>query len=93
VAHQGIIGINDIVNENAITIFPNPTTGKLRIENGELKIEKIELFDLAGKIILSHPLITSSSHQELDMTNLSAGIYLITIHTEKGIVHKKVVKE
>ena len=40
---------------------PNPTTGELKIENGELKIENVEVFDVYGRKLKSHHLITSST--------------------------------
>ena len=32
-----------------IGIYPNPTTGELRIESGVLRVEVIEIFDISGK--------------------------------------------
>ena len=40
------------VPENAkpeFSIYPNPTSGELRIENGEWRIENIEIFDVYGR--------------------------------------------
>jgi hypothetical protein len=90
---KALLGINDDTIDNTIAIFPNPTSGKLRMESGELRIQIIEIYDIYGKIVLSHHSITSSSNQELDISNLSSGIYLIVIHTDIGIIHKKIVKE
>jgi len=45
-----------------------------------------------GKKISSHHLITSSSNQ-LDISHLSAGIYLVRIHTENGAVMRKMIKQ
>jgi len=87
------VGVNDIENNQNITIYPNPTTGKLRMENGELKIEKVEIFDVYGK---SHSLLITRhepGETVIDIANLSSGIYMIAIHTDKGTIHKKVVKE
>jgi len=87
------LGIDDNTIDNAITIYPNPTTGKLRIETSELRIDKIDIYDIFGKIVISNYQVTASSHQELDITNLGSGVYMMAILTDKGIVHKKVVKE
>ena len=76
-----------------ITVVPNPTTGELRIVSGELKIDKIEVLDIVGKIVSSHHLITSSSNQKIDISNLNSGIYFIKIITEQGEIVKKVMKQ
>ena len=87
---------NVAINENTaekITIYPNPTTSKLKIESGELRVENVEIFDIYGKQLSSHHLIISSSHHTIDISHLSAGFYFAKIHTEKGEVVRKVVKE
>jgi len=64
-------------------IFPNPTTGELRIENGELRIENVEIYDIYGKKISSYHHINTSSHH-LNISHLSPGIYFIRIYKEDG---------
>jgi M6 family metalloprotease-like protein len=89
---KALLGINDNAIENTIAIFPNPTTGKFTIESGELRIENIEVFDTFGRKVFEQK-AESKKQNEIDISNLSSGIYIITIHTDKGMVNKKVVKE
>ena len=86
------VGVSENEIEN-ISIYPNPTTGELTIENGELKIDEVNIFDIYGKNVLSNHLITSSSHHLINISHLSAGVYFVKIRTEVGEVIKKVVKE
>jgi len=87
-------GIKPITNdESQITVYPNPTNGELRIENGELRINNVEVYDIMGKKLSSHPLIITSSNHLIDISNLSAGVYFLKITTEKGIVTKKIIKQ
>ncbi|MCL2246727.1 MAG: putative Ig domain-containing protein [Lentimicrobiaceae bacterium] len=84
-----------------IVVFPNPTSGELRIMNYELRIDKIEVLDLTGSVVSSHHLIISSSHHliplssnpQIDISNLNSGIYFIYIVTEQGAIVKKVIKQ
>jgi len=76
-----------------ITVVPNPTTGELSITNYELRIDKIEILDIAGKVVSSHHQITTSSHQKINISNLSPGIYFVKIFTEEGDVVKRIVKQ
>ena len=85
-------GIDENDNGNTIKVYPNPTTGHFIIENGELRIENVYVFDIYGRKVFEHK-TESGKQNEIDITNLSAGIYLLEINTDKGIVHKKVVKE
>jgi len=83
---------NAIPKENidsSIVIYPNPTTGELRIENGELRIEDVEIFDIYGRKQLS---TFSSQFPTLNISHFPAGVYFLKIHTENGMVTKKIIK-
>ena len=72
-----------------LNIYPNPTTGQLTIDNGELKINSIEIFDVYGRIIVNCQLSIVNS---IDISDLANGVYFLKISTEKGMVTKKIVK-
>jgi len=73
-----------------IVIYPNPTSGELKIENGELKIENIEIYNITGqKITFNFQLSTFNS---IDISDLPTGIYFLRIQTENGTVVRKVIK-
>jgi len=83
------------VKENGllnVKIYPNPTRGQLTIDNGQWRINSVEVFDVYGKKLASHQPIPSSSHHKIDISHLLPGIYFLKIETEKGIFVKKVLK-
>ena len=90
VANFGVLGI-ETIDSYSVNIYPNPTTGELII-SGELKIEKIDILDITGKVVSSHQITTSLNHQ-INISHLSAGIYFVKINTEAGEIVRKVVKE
>ena len=79
-----------------IQIYPNPTTGELRILNYELGIINYELFDIHGKKFNSkfNPELNSGQNSEfiINIAHLPAGIYFIKIKTETGIITQKIIK-
>jgi uncharacterized repeat protein (TIGR02543 family) len=83
------LGIETITNDE-IQIYPNPVKDILIIENGELKIENVEITDLSGRIVVS---CQSSVFSSINVSNLSQGAYFVKIYTDKGVVTKKIVKE
>jgi hypothetical protein len=88
------IGISDITKDNSsIKLYPNPTTGELRIENEELRIENVEVYDIYGKKLSSHHLIPTSSHHLINISHLTAGMYFVNIHTATGEIVRKIVKQ
>ena len=58
-------------------IYPNPTTGKLRIESGELKIGSVEIYDIYGKKLSQFTF--HDSQVEINISHLSYGIYFLKI--------------
>jgi len=80
-----ILGIND-KKTNSFKIYPNPANGDLRIENGELKMETVEIYDIYGRNVLSHHFITSSYQHIINVSHLQVGVYLVKIYTERNQV-------
>ena len=81
-----------VASEYEISIFPNPTTGELKIESGELKVENIQLYDMLGKKVLEQKAEDVTLHQ-IDLSQLPAGVYFVKITTDNGVITKKIVKE
>jgi len=81
-------GIENYLSKE-IVIYPNPTNGLLTIENGQLKIEKVEIFDVFGRKVETW---RAASLQSYDITLFPAGVFFIKIETEKGVVTKKIIK-
>jgi len=90
---QSVLSVCEKPALENVTVAPNPTTGQIKIESGELKIENVEIFDIFGRELSSHSHISSSTHHEIDISNLSTGLYFVKIKTEMGEVVKKVVKQ
>ena len=78
------------VKAGNITIYPNPVKDELKVESGELKINNVEIADLAGKIIINCQLSIVNS---INVSSLPKGVYLVKINTDKGAIVRKVVKD
>ena len=81
---------NDIEKNGAIIIYPNPTSGELRIENGELRIENVEVFDIFGRTVGAN--LCVRPHTVIDISHLPAGVYIIKISANGNIYTYKIVK-
>ena len=83
-----IIAIEEI-EKAEVVVYPNPTTGELKVESGKLKVERVEVFDVYGK---RHASRVTCNEMTIDISDLQVGIYFIKITTDKGIVTKKIIK-
>jgi hypothetical protein len=76
--------------ENAsIKLYPTPVKDELRIESGDLNINRIEIIDLSGKMICQ---FNHVSHQ-INVSGLGQGVYIVKIETDKGYITGKITKE
>ena len=91
-----VVGINDMVQNINVQLYPNPTYGEFRIESGELKIKSVDIFDVFGKNIGFNTQIPSENSETavvINISHLSSGVYFVRVSTDAGEVVKKVVKE
>ncbi len=89
------VGINSVtMNEERLTIYPNPCNDELRIRNYELlKVQKVVIENVIGQVVL-HPLISSSSNLLMNVVSLPSGIYFLKATDDKGLQHvAKFVKQ
>jgi len=84
------IGIDEPKGIASVQVFPNPTNGELTIDNGQLKIENIDIYDVMGKKIIVNSQF--SIINSINIEHLPNGIYFIKITTETGTVTKKIIK-
>ena len=90
---NNVAGVEDNFESNSFYVYPNPATNELIIENGELKIENVELYNSIGEKVFSQPQTTNHKLQTVEVSQLSPGIYFITLTDQAGNkVTKKVVK-
>ena len=69
-----------------IVVFPNPTQNILTIET-RLEIE-VEVYDLVGKL-----LIKEKNTKRLDLSNLSNGLYNLSIVYKEKRYNKQIIKQ
>ena len=65
--------------------FPNPVTDVINITSN-INLDKVELYNLLGNLVLK----TETNTNSIDVTNLSSGIYLITVYSGNERVVKKI---
>jgi hypothetical protein len=74
-----------------IEIYPNPTNGIVNFDFANINIQKLQIIDLTGKIILEKNYL--QQNETIDISSSLPGIYLIIIQTDKGIFTTKIAKE
>lgn len=81
-----------IASDNNFTMYPNPANNLVRIQIEKLVGNgQIVVTDMLGKQVIMQPL--SMGTNNLDITKLSKGFYMVTIITPEGKTTKKLIKE
>ncbi|NNJ55005.1 MAG: T9SS type A sorting domain-containing protein, partial [Bacteroidia bacterium] len=77
--------------ENTLTVYPNPTQGKvnIRLENNTANFD-VTVVDMTGKVFAEYNDVDENT--AIDLTDLSTGFYFLKIRTEDNVIQTKVYK-
>ncbi|WP_298323726.1 M36 family metallopeptidase [uncultured Dokdonia sp.] len=80
---------------NDIKIFPNPASSNFKVTwNSTYKPEKIKIYDLLGKHILTKRIQENQLDTSFNISELKTGIYLVQlIHQSNQIITKRLIVE
>ncbi|MES2762778.1 MAG: T9SS type A sorting domain-containing protein [Bacteroidota bacterium] len=83
------LSAKEINRENPMAVYPNPAANLLTVQlANDFSLISITIFDVNGKLIM-----TSGDQVKVDVTKLKAGIYFMTVMTDKGEYKQKFIKE
>jgi len=88
--NSAVLGVDLVKLENDIRIYPNPVKNILTIQNNsQTHINRILFYNILGKIVLQIENPTS----KVSLEKLNFGMYLVKIDTDKGVIHKTILKK
>jgi len=73
-----VLGASDFDFDRYFTIWPNPASNILHIK-GNPEVRSAQVYDFNGRLLYS-----SLHTNDVDVTKLATGTYLLKVHTEKG---------
>jgi Secretion system C-terminal sorting domain len=83
--------VNENIEVNGLSIYPNPSAGLLTIRSNKHKLENINVYNLLGELVNSQQRIGSNAIS-IDLSQEAKGIYFIRTEDEyKNISTKKIV--
>lgn len=83
-----ITGIETILNNKEIEIFPNPAKNEIFIKS-DSQVNRVEIYSLAGSLLI----IENNLNEKISLAVLPKGIYMIRVYTDNGLEIGKIVKE
>ena len=82
-------GINDYALDNTVTVYPNPTTGRVLVQCAD-NAQSVEVYDAYGKLL--HKVNVDGVTADINLAGHAKGTYFLRVTTDKGVVTKRIVK-
>ena len=82
--------VNEI-NEQTISIYPNPTTGILNIDFSGEQVQRLTISDVVGKKVFEKNKVNKT--EAIDLSGFKNGIYMLIVQTEDENRSFKIIKE
>jgi len=87
--NMNTLSVSGLLSQNFVTLSPNPAKNHLFL-NTPNPITAIWIFDMTGKFVADY--IGNSNEMEIDISKLSAGIYLVKVESGNQSEIKKFLK-
>lgn len=88
---DNVLSINEVTNTNDISIYPNPAKDILTITQSSALPLQITIYDLRGRKVLSKQLNPTYSPQTIDLSHLSAQLYIAAFQTGNSSFTRKII--
>lgn len=88
----GILALSDFEIKE-IKLFPNPTSSKVFFDNANTSFKEVAVYNYLGQEVSKTAFTSISNNQEVDMSSLSAGVYILKFSNNETSQSVKVVKQ
>ncbi|MAN28150.1 MULTISPECIES: CotH kinase family protein [Mesonia] len=87
---ESTLASKEFVQQNSIKVYPNPTYNFVKIEASH-ELKKLELFDILGKKVREYSV--RGTQKQINLEELSAGIYLLKVSADGQHTTVKLIKQ
>ena len=75
-------------NQSNINIYPNPATDQITVEGTQGAT--VNIYDITGKVLLTNTMY--SDRETINVSQLSAGVYIVELQDQKSKITTKLIK-
>jgi len=87
-----VTGINELNPNNIFTLSPNPAHDFITIQNNQQKDLSITIFSSTGEVV-TRTTLAKDAATSVNLSGLSAGIYVVNARSDKNFAFRKFVKQ
>lgn len=83
VAFTGVTGIDDYINSNPISVYPNPASDFVKVNLQELNLNngRVEIYNALGTLCFEQK-FSGQGELSLDLSKLPKGVYLFRVESQ-----------
>ncbi len=85
---EGVGTQSIVIDENTVSIYPNPAKNSLHIQS-TFAVEQLIIYDINGRLLKQ----IANPTQDINISNLAKGTYLVKVKTPVGEVTRTIIKE
>ena len=86
--NSGWVGIEDLIAEGGIVVYPNPTNGELNVASSRVKNIIIKMYSISGKVV-----VNETNNNVINISHLESGVYFMEIKIGDLTYIRKVIKQ
>jgi len=85
------LSTNSYSLDNALSLYPNPSKGIVIIRNSGIALENVKVTDVNGREVANYKFNGLTESKELNLSQLTSGLYLVTIASKEASIVKKLI--
>lgn len=87
-----LLATDEFIDANfEVSVYPNPASDYILLWSRDNNIRSVSMTDLNGRTVKTIT-VENALNPQIDLIDLSSGVYLMNVVTEKGNVTKKILK-
>ena len=88
------VGLENVLTENRLIVYPNPTKDLIHVNIGEEKVEECYLTSVLGAREKIYPVQQSESNYIYDLSKYKDGVYILNVITSNSKIYStKIIKQ
>ncbi|MFZ4670829.1 MAG: alpha/beta fold hydrolase [Flavobacterium sp.] len=83
----------DFTSSDSLKIYPNPTTSNVYFDNTNSNFKEVSIYNYLGQEVSKTSFASSIQNQEIDMSTLTTGVYVLKFSDGKTSKTAKIIKQ
>lgn len=86
-------GVSDVTTEaENVGLYPNPAVDNVTV-SADASIESVEVYSVSGSLVLSAQFSGNETDEDINVSDLTPGIYVVKVNTAAGAVTERLIKK